>query len=67
MLETINALMMSYFSDDKPVLARTLERKCRAGLLDEALSEGYITKTTPSSDGDKRYIRTKKGRNFVTR
>lgn len=67
MLETINALMMSYFNEDTPVLARTLERKCRAGLLDEALTEGYITEALQQSDGEKRYIRTRKGRDFVRR
>lgn len=62
LIETVTSLMMHYFNDGSPVSARTLQRKCAKGVIDEALSSGFIRECRKDEDGYSFYIITEKGR-----
>lgn len=62
MIETVNAMLMCYFNDNSPISARTLQRKCAKGVIDEALRNGFIREYGKDEDGYSLYIVTEKGR-----
>ena len=62
LINTVTSLLMHYFNDGSPVSARTLQRRCANGVIDEALSSGFIREYRKDEDGYSLYIVTEKGR-----
>ena len=61
LINAVTPLLMHYFHDGRPVSARTLQRKCAKGVVDEALSNGFIRDCGKDEDGYSLYIVTEKG------
>lgn len=64
MIDSMKALLMNYFPDSRPVLLRTLERKCNPEVLAEAINGGYLTKSSTSNHSDVLLVITRKGYDY---
>ena len=62
LIDTVTPLLMHYFNSGSPISARTLQRKCAKGVIDEALSSGFIRECGKDEDGYSLYVVTEKGR-----
>ena len=62
MIESVLSLLMNYFPDNRPVSITTLNRKCQARIVEQALCEGYIQELGTDSTGCIRYVITDLGR-----